>query len=74
MAEPLSKKLWLSRKEAVIYLESIGCPISQGTIENLAMNNNAGHGPPYSRIRKKVVRYNRCDLDAWALRNTERVE
>lgn len=64
---------WLSRKEAAIYLTKRGCPISAGTLRNLASNNNAGKGPPFSRVRWKFVRYSRVDLDEWAKRETVRV-
>lgn len=74
MAELQIKKRWLSRKEAVIYLESIGCPISQRTMEDLAANNNSGRGPPFTRVRKKTVRYDRQDLTNWAAHVAERVE
>jgi hypothetical protein len=61
-------KDWLSRKEAAIYLSSIGCRISPRTLANLAANNNAGKGPPFKRFRWKLVQYRREDLDAWAKR------
>jgi hypothetical protein len=61
-------KDWLSRKEAAIYLSSIGCRISPRTLANLAANNNAGKGPPFKRFRWKLVQYRRLDLDTWAQR------
>jgi hypothetical protein len=64
---------WLSRKEAAIYLKRLGCPIAPKTLENLASNNNAGCGPPFTRIGWKCVRYLRTDLDAWASRRMVRV-
>lgn len=57
---------WLSRKEAATLLHKMGCPISVRTLEKLAVNNNAGGGPPYKRFRWKSVRYDRADLIAWA--------
>jgi hypothetical protein len=59
-------KDWLSRKEAAIYLSSIGCRISPRTLDNLAANNNAGKGPPFKRFRWNRVQYMRVNLDAWA--------
>ena len=63
-----------NRKEAAAYLTRIGCPISPRTLENLAMNNNAGKGPPYTRMRWKTVVYNRVELEQWAERQKVRVE
>lgn len=62
------QKDWFSRKEAALYLASIGCPVPLRTLEKWAMNNNAGKGPPFTRIKSKIVRYRRADLDAWAYR------
>ena len=66
-------KEWLNRKEAAIHLANIGCPISVRTLEKWASHNNAGKGPPFMRIRWKIVRYSRADLEAWAYREVERV-
>lgn len=66
-------KDWLTRKEASIYLYSIGCPISASTLASMASNNNAGGGPSFSRISWKLVRYHRRDLDAWVKRKVQRV-
>lgn len=63
-----------SRKQAAIYLTSIGCRISAGTLENMACNNNAGGGPPFTRFRWKTVVYRKSDLDKWAKGQSERVE
>ena len=61
-----SKDRLLSRKEAASYLETIGCPrISVRTLEKWAQDNNAGRGPPFTKLRK-AVGYRRTDLDAWA--------
>jgi len=65
---------WLTRKQAAIYLTSIGCAISEGTLTNMAANNNAGRGPPFTRVSWKVIRYNRADLDDWAAKRCVRVE
>lgn len=58
----------LSRKEASVYLESIGCPrVSVRTLESWAANNNAGRGPPFTKLRRSVG-YRKSDLDEWAYR------
>jgi hypothetical protein len=64
---------FLSRKEASAYLAKIGCPLSVQTLANLAANQNAGNGPPFLRIRKKIVRYQKSLLDEWAYKHTTRV-
>jgi hypothetical protein len=63
---------WLTRKESVVYLSSIGCPVTQRALEKRASNNNAGKGPAFTRIGWRTVRYKRSDLDAWAYRETTR--
>ncbi len=73
-SSPGTIEQWMSRKEAALFLRSIGVPISERTLANLASNNNAGKGPPYNRTRWKSVRYAKSDLIAWAKRETERVE
>jgi hypothetical protein len=65
---------WLTRKKAVAYLERLGCPISIRTLEKWASNDNAGKGPPFSRSRKRIVRYKLSDLSAWASKEIVRVE
>lgn len=67
------QKDWLSRKEAAIYLTSIGCRIAPKTLENLAANNNAGKGPAFTRNGWKMVQYKRGDLDLWAAARMTRV-
>ena len=71
---PKPLKEFYSRKEAALYLTSIGHSISDGRLRNLASNNNAGGGPPFDRISWGSVRYARADLDAWAKARTTRVE
>lgn len=71
-ARPL--KDFYSRKEAALYLTSIGYGIAAKTLENMANNNNKGKGPPFDRIGWGSVRYARADLDAWAKARTTRVE
>jgi len=73
LGEPESTE-WLTRKQASLYLTSIGCPLSPQTLANRAANNNKGNGPPYSRIGWNIVRYKRSDLDAWAAKNIDRIE
>lgn len=70
----VSSKDFLSRKEAVAYLNSLGYPISISSLEKMASNNNAGNGPPFMRFRWKTVRYRRDELEAWAKRETVEVQ
>jgi hypothetical protein len=75
-ATPRAKPLkdYYSRKEAALYLTSIGHPISVQTLCNKASNNNSGSGPPFDRTGWGSVRYARADLEAWARARTTRVE
>ena len=66
-------KEWLNRKDAAIYLTSIGCPMSSKTLANLASNNNEGRGPPFNRFRWNRVAYKRVELALWAAQQTTRV-
>lgn len=59
-------KEWLSRKEAAVFLQLHGCPITPNTLANLAANNNAGKGPAFTKYRAKFVRYKRDSLLDWA--------
>ena len=72
MADP--KKEWFSRKEASAYLESIGCPLAANTLAKMAENDNEGGGPPFTRIRWRIVRYRRTDLDAWVDKVSVRIK
>ena len=65
---------WLTRKQAADYLTSIGCAVSAGALGNMAAHDNAGKGPPFTRVSFRVIRYNRADLDAWAAKRCVRVE
>ncbi len=65
-------KHFLSRKEAARYLAEMGCPLSPGSLGNLAGKNNAGKGPPFHRFRNKVM-YEINALRAWAEANMEKV-
>lgn len=64
---------WLTRKEAALYLASIGCPITVRALEKRASNNNQGNGPAFTRFSWKCVKYQRRDLDRWAMREIVRV-
>ena len=73
MAENGKTHRLLSRKEAAAYLETIGCPrISVRSLEKWAANNNAGKGPPFTKMRS-VIGYQREDLDQWAWREAKRI-
>lgn len=65
---------FLSRKKAATFLEDLGCPISTRSLEKWAAHDNAGKGPPFTRIRGRIVRYRRGDLEVWAKREMVRVE
>ena len=69
----IGKDDFLSRKQAVAFLASLGCPLSYGTLGNMASNNNEGKGPPFHRIRWRIVRYKRQDLMDWVKKETVRV-
>lgn len=71
MIEPRN---WLNRKEAAAYISTRGIRISVQTLANLAMKNNNGHGPAFTRFRRKSVQYARADLDSWIERERQRVE
>mgnify|MGYP006935485314 CR=1 FL=1 len=65
---------WLSRKEAAIYLHSIGCPVHYTTLAHKAAGNNRGSGPPFTRVGWRSVRYRVSDLRAWAEKTAQRIE
>lgn len=62
---------FLNRKSAVAYLNKIGFAVSHSTLERLALQ---GKGPPFTKTLQRIVRYRRADLDAWAVKNMERIE
>lgn len=64
---------WLTRKQAAAYLSEIGCPIAPQTLANMACKDNAGKGPPFTRIRWAIVRYHKTDLQEWAIRESVRI-
>jgi len=64
---------WLTRKEASKLLGELGCPVSPGGLARLAVRDNTGGGPPFTRSRKRTVRYLAADLRAWAAHQIRRV-
>lgn len=64
---------WLTRKQAALYLSSLGCKISVQSLANKASNNNAGGGPSFTRHGWNLVFYQRKDLDVWAQSRIVRV-
>lgn len=62
----MADKEYLSRKEASTFLQSIGCPMTPQRLAKLAVNNNAGGGPPYDRYGWRTLVYSRKELAAWA--------
>lgn len=73
MATNLISEGWYRRKEAARYLAQIGYPIAPQTLANLASNNNAGGGPPFTRQRWNSILYFRDDLEAWAEARKQKV-
>lgn len=67
-------KEWLTRKEAAVFLEGIGCPFTPGTLANMARKGNSGKGPPYTVVAHRIIRYSIGDLRKWAAARTRRVE
>lgn len=65
---------WLTRKQAVAYLNDNGCPVALSTLANMASNNNAAGGPPFYRVGWNRIRYNKADLDQWREKRMVRVE
>jgi hypothetical protein len=70
----MAENEWLCGKLAAAYLATLGCFVSPKTLANLRSNNNRGRGPAFTRSRWKTVRYLKVDLDAWAKRETVRIE
>jgi len=66
--------IFLTRKEAALYLTSIGCHMSTYKLRRYAINNNAGRGPSFLRSGQKSIRYRRSDLDKWASKHMVYVE
>lgn len=66
---------WLPRKQAAVYLNSIGCPVSYETLCKMATNNSAKSGPPFTKFKwGGSVRYNKNDLALWARSQAVRME
>lgn len=57
-----------------MFLAELGVPVSPRTLEKWAANKNAGGGPPYIRLKTKIIRYLKDDLRAWVAREVQRVE
>jgi len=68
----MAKEQFYTRKEAAIYLTSIGCPVSRFTLANKAANNNKGNGPEFIAAGWKTVRYSKTALDEWAAQKVVR--
>ena len=66
-------KVWLTRKQAAMFLCSLGTGISAGQLGKMACHDNARKGPPFTRSGWNTVRYEREDLRAWAEANSVRV-
>lgn len=67
-------QIWFTRTEATEYLANIGSPVSVRSLQKMAINQNEGDGPAFTRTNWKIVRYHKNDLDAWAKRKTVRIE
>jgi len=67
-------QVWLTRKEAALYLTSIGCPVAYHTLANMARGDNAFGGPAFHRVGWHTVRYKREDLEKWADKKCVRIE
>lgn len=52
---------WLTRDEAASYLG-----VAKGTLEQWAVK---GHGPPFYKISRRLVRYKQRELDLWIERH-----
>lgn len=56
-------EIWLNRKQTAEYLTRGGCPLSCVSLANMAAR---GGGPPYVRISKKIIRYEKGEVRDWA--------
>lgn len=65
---------WLPRKKAAALLAALGCPVSHRTLQKWAEDDNAGNGPPYTRLGRKITRYNRNDLVEWVNKRAKRIK
>ena len=65
---------WLNRKEAAAYLTRNGRRTSPKRLANMASNDNAGRGPPFTQYGWSTVWYRKDDLDKWMEKTRRRVE
>jgi hypothetical protein len=68
-----SDHVWLTRKAAAIYLRKLGVPVAAQTLAIMAIHNNSGGGPAFTRSGWKTVRYLTTDLDIWAKQRIRKV-
>lgn len=68
MASP--DETYLNRKDAAKFLSRLGC----GTTARFLRDVVGRGGPPFTLTRKRIVRYAKTDLEAWARANTKRIE
>ena len=73
MASPTSPNTFLTRKQAVDYLQRRGVQISYGYLANMANNNNSGGGPSFYKDGGRAL-YTRDDLEEWRRKRLRRVE
>lgn len=64
---------FLTRKQAAHYLRRRGIQTSYRHLNNLALNNNAGGGPPFYKDGNRAL-YTRDDLEEWRRKRLRRVE
>ena len=65
---------WIDRKECAAYLNALGVPISASRLASLAVNNNAGKGPPFYKVNTwNRVRYRPIEVADWAKARLVRV-
>lgn len=56
---------WVKRKEAARILTDMGYPVTAEQLAQMAENNNAGAGPPFTRTGWRSVWYHINDLKSW---------
>lgn len=66
--------VWLGRKQASAFLETLGITAAPATMAKWGANNNAGEGPPFFRDGWSHVRYRKDELETWAKKRMVRVE
>ena len=64
---------YISRKEASVFLESLGVPLAPQTLAWLAAKGE-NRGPPFYKIRGYRVGYKRGELRDWALEQIVKVQ